>query len=218
MKRLPFAGLVTALSLALALPAYAQLGGLLDRAKRRAEQQAEPARNVREMRRRAEEAADVEGRVDAEVARERAEVEQAVPTEDRIERRAVDEMESTAAGRAVRDAQQEVERVQTTDERAEAAVRAEMRQTEAEMRQIEADAQRAIDLESRAREEAEQTDAARSVRAAEGQARQIGRETRETEREIRHIGGTGERAEAEVRGDVDAIQRSLQDATDFGSR
>lgn len=204
----PVTGLVVALCCVLASPAHAQFGGLLDRAKRRAQEAAEPAREVREIRREAEAAADVERRAEEELARERAELDRVMPNEQRVEALAVDEAERSAAGRALREAQGDAQQIETADERAEADMRARAARSEA-------DARRAVDLETRARGAVERTEAAQSIGAAERDVRDAERDARQVERDVRGINEANERDSAELRSDIDSIERSLQDAVDL---
>jgi hypothetical protein len=193
--RIPFRlALLLGAPLLLGQPASAQLGGLLDRVKRKAD---DAAAEARELRRDVESTTDVEGRAEAEVGRTRAEVEDTAPTEQRIENRVTNEAEKTAAGVAVREAERDVNTIGTADERAEAAARGEVRRTETEI-------ERATDVEGRARGEVERTDAAVTVR--------------EAERDVRSVTTADERAQAELERDADAIERSIDDVTSLGAR
>jgi hypothetical protein len=95
--------------------AAADLGGLLDRVRRKAD---EAAAETRELRRDVETATDIEGQAQAEVNQAQREAEQAVPTEQGIEGRARGEIESTEAANAVRRVERDVDRAVTADERA----------------------------------------------------------------------------------------------------
>jgi len=174
--------------------ADAQLRDLLDRAKRETR---EAATDARDLRRDVERAVDVEGQVDDEVGRARAEAERAVPTEEKTEVRAAAEIERTEAMQAVRTLERDATEIASADERAAGEVRGEIARTER-------DIERQTDLEGRARTAAADTDAGIALRDAE-------RERRDAEREVRAVSTTDERAAAEIEREARAIPNDARE-------
>ena len=170
--------------------AAADLGGVLDRVRHKAD---EAAAETRELRRDVETAADIEGQTQAEVNQAQREAEQAVPTEQGIEGRARGEIESTEGANAVRGVERDVDRAVTADERTEAAARSEVGRVEREV-------ERQTDVEGRARAEVASSDPAVAAR--------------EAERETDAITSADERAEAEIERDLDSVERAIEDLKD----
>src|SRR5690606_6698888 len=180
-----------------ASPAQAQLGGLLDRVKRKAD---EAAAEVRDARRGVESATDVHGRAEREVDGALADVERAVPTEEKLERRAEQAIETTEPVQGLRAAEREAHDVATADERAAAAARAEVRRTER-------DIERATDVEGRARTAAERTAPAVAAREAE-------RDVRQAERDVRDVTEADDRARRGVEQEVGDLERAVDNLRD----
>jgi len=184
--------IVSALVLCLAVsmlavpPASGQLGGVLDRVKRKT---GEAAAETRELKDSVQSVTEADERAQAEAAQTRGQAEQAAPTAGNIERRSESEVASSAPATASRDLQSEVDRIATTDDRAVAEARGEVASTR---QQVEA----AADVEGRARRDLEQT---RPVA-----------EAREIDRDTRNVTSTDDRVQAEIDGDVGGIEGDVR--------
>ncbi len=189
------AGLLAGIALLMAVPADA---GFLDRIREKAE---EAADSVRDVRNEVDDIANADDRAAAEIEAQTRQAERDVNAATDIEGQADRAIADSELNRAVLETERDVRNIQTADERAEAALRAEVATSERELAA-------ATDVEGMAEREVRSSDAARSVAQAE--------------RDARYLEQTDERAEAaavsradqalgvsETRREVDGVEREI---------